>query len=115
MRILLVSQFWPSAADPVEEEIGAIAERIWRAAGPATEPEMHVAGVRPGETMTEILVGPGEELGEEVRMGAAAIVGEAPTDAAAAVVEEVERCVGAEERRQAWLGALAGPRAPATP
>ena len=104
-----------TAADPVEEQIGVIAERIWRAAGPGTEPEMHVAGVRPGETMTEILVGPGEELGEEVRMGAAAIAGEAPTDAAAAVVEEVERCGGAEERRQAWLGALSGPRAPAAP
>jgi hypothetical protein len=61
--------------------------------------------------MTEILVGPGEELGEEVRMGAAAILGEAPTDAAAAVVEEVERCSGAEERRHTWLGALSPPRA----
>ncbi|HEX8207652.1 MAG TPA: polysaccharide biosynthesis protein [Solirubrobacteraceae bacterium] len=104
-----------TAADPVEEEIGVIAERIWRTAGPGTDPDLHIAGVRPGETMTEILVGPGEELGEEVRMGAAAITGDAPTDVAAAVVEEVERCTGAEERRQAWLAALAPPRAPAAP
>ena len=74
---------------------------------------MHIAGVRPGETMTEILVGPGEELGAEVRMGAATITGDAPTDAAAAVVEQVDRCTGAEERRRAWLAALT-PRAPVT-
>ncbi|HEV3001565.1 MAG TPA: polysaccharide biosynthesis protein [Solirubrobacteraceae bacterium] len=103
-----------TAAEPVEERIGAIAERIWRAAGPGGPPDVHVAGVRPGETMTEILAGPGEELGEEVHMGAAAILGDAPTAAAAAVVEQVERCAGAEERRQAWLGALAPPRAPVT-
>ena len=100
-----------TAAEPVEEEIGAIAERIWTLAGPSGPADMHIAGVRPGETMSEILVGPGEELGEEVRMGAAAILGDAPTDAAAAVVEEVERCSGAEERRQAWLAALTPPRA----
>ncbi len=101
-----------TAAQPVETEIGLIAERIWHAAGPGGPPDMHVAGVRPGETMTEILVGPGEELGEEAHMGAVSILGEAPTDAAAAVVEAVERCAGAEERRQAWLGALTPPRAP---
>jgi nucleoside-diphosphate-sugar epimerase/sugar phosphate isomerase/epimerase len=104
-----------TAADPVELEIGAVAERIWRLAGPGGEPELHVAGVRPGETMTEILAGPGEELGEEVRMGAAAIAGEAPTEVAATVVDEVERCAGADERRRAWLGALVPPPAPVTP
>lgn len=104
-----------TAAEPVELEIGLIAERIWSLAGPGGAADMHVAGVRPGETMSEILVGPGEELGEEVRMGAAAILGDAPTDAAAAIVDAVERCSGAEERRRAWLGALAPPRAPATP
>ena len=93
---------------------GASAERIWRGAGPGGAPDVHVAGVGAGETMSEILVGPGEELGEEVRMGAAAILGDAPTDAAAAVVEAVERCADAEERRRAWLGALAPPRAPVT-
>ena len=101
-----------TAAEPVELEIGVVAERIWTATGAGGPPDMHVAGVRPGETMTEILVGPGEKLGDEVRMGAAAIVGDAPTDVAAAVVEEVERGTSAEERRQAWLAALS-PRAPA--
>ena len=100
-----------TAAEPVELEIGLIAERIWELAGPAGPPDIHIAGVRPGETMTEILVGPGEELGDEVRMGAAAILGDAPTDAAAAVVEQVERGADADERRQAWLAALAPPRA----
>jgi nucleoside-diphosphate-sugar epimerase len=102
-----------TAADPVEEEIGRIARRIWSLAGPTAEADMHIAGVRPGETMTEVLVGPGEELGEEIRMGAAAITGDAPTDAAAALVEDVERCDSAEERRRAWLAALAPLRAPA--
>ncbi|MDQ3740471.1 MAG: polysaccharide biosynthesis protein [Actinomycetota bacterium] len=102
-----------TAADPVELEIGLIAERIWALAGSGGAADMHIAGVRPGETMSEILVGPGEELGEEIRMGAAAIAGDAPTEAAAAVVEEVERCTGAEERRRAWLDALTAPRTPA--
>ncbi len=101
-----------TAADPVELEIGLIARRIWGLAGPGGEADMHIAGVRPGETMSEILAGPGEELGEEVRMGAAAILGDAPTDVAADVVEVVERCASAEERRQAWLGALVSPTAP---
>ena len=99
-----------TAAEPEELPIGILAERIWEQAGPAGPPDLHIAGVRPGETMTEVLVGPGEQLGAELFQGAAVILGDAPTDVAAAVVAEVERCSTADERRRAWLSALA-PRA----
>jgi nucleoside-diphosphate-sugar epimerase/sugar phosphate isomerase/epimerase len=100
-----------TAHDPVEMPIGEVAERIWSvAAGGAAE--MHIAGVRPGETMSEVLVGPGEELGGELHQGACAIHGEAPVDAAAAVVAEVDGAGSAEERRALWLDALAATPAP---
>jgi len=102
-----------TAADPVELPIGLLAERIWQQAGPAGEPDLHIAGVRPGETMSEVLVGPGEQPGPERWQGAAVIAGEAPTEAAAAVVGEVEASATAEERREAWLRALEPARAPA--
>jgi FlaA1/EpsC-like NDP-sugar epimerase len=103
-----------TAADPVELEIGVVAERIWREAG-AGEPQIHIAGVRPGETMREVLTGPGEELGDELVQGAAAIRGEAATDDAAALVDEVERAASAEERRRIWLAAMAPVATPAAP
>jgi hypothetical protein len=46
-------------------------------------------------------------MGAEVFQGAAVILGDAPVDAAAAVVAEVDRCASADERRQAWLRAMA--------
>jgi nucleoside-diphosphate-sugar epimerase/sugar phosphate isomerase/epimerase len=107
-----------TAAEPEELDIGTLARRIWQqaaAAAPGEEPNLHLAGVRPGETMDEVLVGPGERLGDELHQGAAAILGDAPTDAAAAVVDEVEHCASAEERRQAWLRAMAPAAAPVAP
>jgi nucleoside-diphosphate-sugar epimerase/sugar phosphate isomerase/epimerase len=102
-----------TAADPEELPIGLLAERIWHQAGPDGEPDLHIAGVRPGETMSEVLVGPGETLGDELYQGAAVIHAEPATGAAAAVVEEVDRSATAEERRAAWLRALDPVRAPA--
>jgi len=96
-----------TADEPAECEIGLIAERIWRQAG-AGAPQMHIAGVRPGETMREVLTGPGEELGGELVQGAAAIRAETTSDDAAAVVDEVERAQGPDERRRVWLAAMAG-------
>jgi FlaA1/EpsC-like NDP-sugar epimerase len=104
-----------TAADPIELPIGEVAARIWADAGPTPEPQLHIAGVRPGETMTEVLVGPGEGLGGELYPGTAAITGEAPAESAAAVVEEVERGASVEERRRAWLRALAPAAAPVSP
>ena len=97
-----------TAFDPQVLSVGDLAERIWRAAGPGGDPELHVLGVRPGETMTEILAGEGEELGgRELHQGLVDIAGEAPTEAAAAVVGDVDACSSSEERRRAWLHALA--------
>ena len=96
-----------TAADPIELEIGLVAERIWRQAG-VGESQIHIAGVRPGETMREVLTGPGEELGEELVQGAAAIRGWSATDDTAAIVDEVDEAATAEERRQVWLAAMAG-------
>jgi nucleoside-diphosphate-sugar epimerase/sugar phosphate isomerase/epimerase len=95
-----------TAHDPIELSIGELAERIWRTAA-GGEPDLHVAGVRPGETMSEVLVGPGEELGGELWQGAVSIEhGASPS--AAAIVDEVECAAGAAERRAVWLEAMAG-------
>ncbi len=96
-----------TAAEPATLTVGELAERIWTRAGPGGPPDLNVVGVRPGETMTEVLTGPGEALGDEVRQGVAAIDAEPATAAAAAVVEEVEAGRGPDERRAAWLRALA--------
>ena len=97
-----------TAHDPQVLSVGELAERIWREAGPGGDPELHVLGVRPGETMNEVLFGAGEELGSaELHQGLVDITGDAPTEAAAAVVGDVEACSSAEERRRAWLHALA--------
>jgi nucleoside-diphosphate-sugar epimerase/sugar phosphate isomerase/epimerase len=103
-----------TAHEPVELAIGEVAGRIWRLAA-GGEPDLHIAGVRPGETMDEVLVGPGEELGEELYQGCAQIRGDAPAASAAAVVAEVERAAGPDERRRLWLEALAAEPAPTTP
>jgi FlaA1/EpsC-like NDP-sugar epimerase len=100
-----------TAHDPVERPIGEIATRIWELAGRG-EPDIHIAGVRPGETMNEVLIGPGEELGPELHQGAAPIHGDAPVDLAAAIVAEVDAAASAEERRQHWLDALAAAPTP---
>jgi FlaA1/EpsC-like NDP-sugar epimerase len=111
-----------TAADPAMLTVGELAARIWRGAGGGAEPDFHVMGVRPGETMDEVLVGAGERLGGEVWSGVAEIEAAAAAedglwraDAAsvAALVEEAERHAAAEERRAVWLRALGpGGRAP---
>jgi FlaA1/EpsC-like NDP-sugar epimerase len=95
-----------TAHDPVELDIGTLAERIWGQAG-AGEPQIHIAGVRPGETMREVLTGPGEDLGGELFQGAASIQGVEGGEDLVPVVEEVERSASAEERRRVWLAAMA--------
>ena len=94
-----------TAADPSMLTVGELASRIWRGAGGGAEPDFHVMGVRPGETMDEVLVGEGERLGGEVWSGVAGI--ERPvTSEVGALVDEVEAQAGSEERRAAWLRAL---------
>src|SRR3954469_1962662 len=94
-----------TAADPSMLTVGELASRIWRGAGGGAEPDFHVMGVRPGETMDEVLVGEGESLGGEVWSGVAGIE-RAPTSEVGALVDEVEAQAGSEERRAAWLRAL---------
>jgi FlaA1/EpsC-like NDP-sugar epimerase len=101
-----------TAADPSMLTVGELAARIWRGAGGGAEPDFHVMGVRPGETMDEVLVGPGERLGGEVWSGVAGIEA-APAADVGALVDEVERQPGTEERRAVWLRAL-GPTAVAS-
>ena len=50
-----------TAHDPVVLTVGELAKRIWTLAGNDGEPEMDVIGIRPGETTSEVLIGPGEE------------------------------------------------------
>jgi len=57
--------------------------------------------------MSEVLIGPGEELGGELYQGVAPIIGPVPVDVAAAVVAEIDAAASAEERRRLWLDALA--------
>jgi O-antigen biosynthesis protein WbqV len=104
-----------TAAEPAMLTVGELAARIWRGSGGGAEPDFHVMGVRPGETMDEVLVGAGERLGGESWSGVAEIVaadgaadGTWRTDPAslAALVEEAERHAAGEERRAVWLRAL---------
>jgi FlaA1/EpsC-like NDP-sugar epimerase len=95
-----------TAADPAILTVGELAARIWRGAGGGAEPDFHVMGVRPGETMDEVLVGAGERLAGERWSGVAEIVSDGDLAPVAALVEDAERLPGSEERRAVWLRAL---------
>jgi nucleoside-diphosphate-sugar epimerase len=101
-----------TAAQAATLTVGELAARVWRGAGAPGEPDLHVVGVRPGETMDEVLTGAGEELGEEARQGAATILAAPPVDAVAALDLLDERAADAQERRRAWLRALEPAAAP---
>ena len=98
-----------TAADPVSMSVGDLAERIWRVAGRPGEPAIDLVGIRPGETMNEVLVGPAETLGEERFQGIAPILGEVPTSAPAWVLERLPERATREEARAVWLEALSRP------
>jgi O-antigen biosynthesis protein WbqV len=96
-----------TAAVPSTLTVGELASRIWRGAGAGAEPELHVMGVRPGETMDEVLVGDGEELaGEETWSGTMGITPREPDGIVPGLVDEVEACTSAEDRRDVWLAAI---------
>ena len=96
-------------SDPVVLTVGELAERIWRDAGRPGRPELDVVGIRPGETLSEVLTGPGETLGEERHQGIAAIAGEIPTAAPAWVVERLPERGAREDARPVWLEAMRRP------
>jgi nucleoside-diphosphate-sugar epimerase/sugar phosphate isomerase/epimerase len=98
-----------TAPDPTTLTVGELAERIWRGAGRSGSPDVELVGIRPGEVMAEVLVGPGEALDAEVYQGVAAIEGEIPTAAPAWVLEHLPENGSREETRSAWLEALSRP------
>ena len=98
-----------TAADPATLTVGELADRIWRAAGRSGSPDVEVVGIRPGEAMAEVLVGPREELGGEHYQGVATIEGEIPIAAPAWVLEHLPERGTREEVRAAWLDALSRP------
>ena len=66
----------------------------WRSASgarpaPASEADIELLGIRRGETMSEVLTGPGEQLGPERHQGIAAIDGGAPSPGPAWVAERL--------------------------
>jgi len=83
-----------------------MAERIWAGAGHAGPPEIATLGVRPGEVMREILVGPGETLGPERHQGATAIESGSLAPEAGEAVDRLASARDAAERRRVWLDVL---------
>jgi nucleoside-diphosphate-sugar epimerase len=98
-----------TASDAVTLTVGELAERIWRLAGPGGKIEIDVMGIRRGETLTEVLTGPGESLGEERHQGVCEIEGEIPTAGAAWVVERLPERGTREDARKIWLEAMQRP------
>jgi len=97
-------------ADPATLTVGELATRIWRGCGREGEPEIEPIGIRGGETMTEVLTGPGEKLADEAHQGIAAIRGGPGWPCAAWVTERLaERSDHAEDTGAVWLEALGRP------
>lgn len=95
--------------DPVTLTVGELAGRIWQLAGPGGETEIELLGIRRGETLSEVLTGPGEEAGEERHQGVCAIETEVVTTAAAWVIERLPERGSREEARAIWLEAMQRP------
>jgi nucleoside-diphosphate-sugar epimerase/sugar phosphate isomerase/epimerase len=98
-----------TASDAVTLTVGELAERIWRLAGPGGKTEIELLGIRRGETLSEVLTGPGEQLGEERFQGVAPIAGEIPTAGAAWVVERLPERGSRADARAIWLEAMQRP------
>ena len=97
-------------ADPVTMTVGELAARIWHECGREGEPEVTAIGIRDGETMAEVLTGPGEDLADEAHQGVAAISGGPGTSCAAWVAERLtERGERPEDANEVWLEALGRP------
>ncbi|TMM04804.1 MAG: NAD-dependent epimerase/dehydratase family protein [Actinobacteria bacterium] len=96
-----------TAADPVSLTVGELAERTWRGVhGPGEVAPLHIVGVRAGETMREVLIGPAERLEGERLQGAAPIAGVPPADGLADAVAALDALHGLETRRAHWLELL---------
>jgi nucleoside-diphosphate-sugar epimerase/sugar phosphate isomerase/epimerase len=98
-----------SPSDPVTLTVGQLARRIWHRAGRDGEPEMDVLGIRRGETLSEVMTGPGEQLGAEVHQGIAPVEGEIPTAGPAWVAERLPDRPSRDQARSVWLEAMRRP------
>jgi nucleoside-diphosphate-sugar epimerase/sugar phosphate isomerase/epimerase len=98
-----------SPAEPVRLSVGELAARVWRQAARAGEPPFELVGIRRGETVEEVLTGPGEQLEGERHQGIAAIRGEIPSAGPAWVAERLPARGGREEARAVWLEAMRRP------
>jgi len=98
-----------TAAEPAFLSVGELASRIWSQAGREGAPAVDLLGVRAGETMTEVLVGEGEHLGNERHQGIVPIVGQAATAAAAWAVDRLGGRTAREDARAVWLEAARRP------
>jgi hypothetical protein len=96
-------------ADAATLTVGELAERVWRTSGREGEAEVDLVGIRPGETLSEVLTGPGEELGEPRPQGLAPIHGEIPTAGPAWVLERLPEGGSREAARDVWLEAMRRP------
>ena len=96
-------------SNPVLLTVGELAERIWRQSGRAGKPELELVGIRPGETLSEVLTGPGEAFTGERHQGIAPITGELPTAAPAWVAERLPEGGSREDARAVWLEAMRRP------
>ena len=97
------------AAEAVQLTVGELATRIWHATGHDSTPIMELVGIRPGETLSEVLTAPGETIVATSRQGIAPIVGEISTAAAAWVLERLTEGATREDARAVWLEALRRP------
>jgi nucleoside-diphosphate-sugar epimerase/sugar phosphate isomerase/epimerase len=96
-------------SEPATLTVGELAKAIWSAAGQNGSPEFDLIGIRRGETVNEVLTGPGERIGPESRQGIAAIEGEVPTAGPAWVAERLPEQRDTEAARAVWLEAMRRP------
>ena len=98
-----------TASEPTVLTVGELAARIWTEAGREGSPDIDLLGIRRGETLTEVLIAPGEELGAERHQGIATIEGESSIAGAAWVAERLSAKATREEARSVWLEAMRRP------
>jgi FlaA1/EpsC-like NDP-sugar epimerase len=104
-----------TASEPTVLTVGELAGRIWAGAGREGSPDIDLLGIRRGETLTEVLIAPGEELGGERQQGIAAIEGDVSIAGAAWVAERLSANATREEARSVWLEAMRRPGLVAAP
>jgi nucleoside-diphosphate-sugar epimerase len=96
-------------SDPAMLTVGELAERIWNGAGREGAPDIDLVGIRRGETLSEVLTAPGEEMGAERHQGIAPIHGEISTAGPAWVAERLPATGDREQARAVWLEAMQRP------